>query len=86
MRRVRTELKAIEWDMVHVAGDVVAGFAGGTVGVVGTMLALNLKMQKVSISWWWLSAIPKAFLGASGVELLPSPWKRVPGLPSSTLD
>lgn len=34
--------------MLHIAGDVVAGFVGGTVGVLGTILALEYKMKKVS--------------------------------------
>jgi len=32
--------------MIHVAGDVVAGFVGGAVGVMGTIMALEVKMGK----------------------------------------
>lgn len=34
--------------MIHVAGDVVAGFVGGAVGVMGTIMALEVKMRQVN--------------------------------------
>ncbi|TFJ83516.1 hypothetical protein NSK_005163 [Nannochloropsis salina CCMP1776] len=36
----------LDYDMVHVAGDVVAGFVGGAVGVMGTIMALEVKMRQ----------------------------------------
>lgn len=45
--------------MLHIAGDVVAGFVGGTVGVLGTILALEYKMKKVSREREGLEAHPR---------------------------
>ncbi len=44
----RLYLSPPEYDMIHVAGDVVAGFVGGAVGVMGTIMALEVKMRQVN--------------------------------------
>ena len=36
----------MDYDIIHVAGDVVAGFVGGSVGVMGTIMALEVKMRQ----------------------------------------
>lgn len=36
----------LDYDIIHVAGDVVAGFVGGAVGVMGTIMALEVKMRQ----------------------------------------